>query len=319
MATVVKCVAMMCFCGASGWLGAQEYPVKPIRIVTAAPGGAGDLVARIIGQKLTSVWGQQVLVDPRGGGVVGPAETVAKAPPDGYTLLLYGSSVWLLPFMRENVSWDPVKDFSPITLATSSPNILIVHPSVPTKSVKELIALAKARPGAFNYATGPSGTVSHLAAELFKAMSRTDMVRIGYKGTAEAHNDLITGRVQIMFDTMTAATPLIKSGKAKALAVTSAQSSVLAPGVPTVAATGLDGYEAVSTLGVFGQSKMAPGLVTRLNTEIVRLLNKPDVKERVLNGGMEVTASSADQLMAKMKSEMARMGKVIKDAGIRED
>ncbi len=292
----------------------QNYPNKLIRIVTAAAGSANDWSSRVIAQELTGSFGQPVIIENRGG--LG-AEAVAKAPPDGYALLAYGGSVWLLPFLRDQVPWDPVRDFAPITLALSSPNIVVVHPSLPVKSIKELIALAKAKPGELNYAAGTIGASPHLSTELFKAMARVNIVRVGYKGTGPSVIALIGGEVHLMFAGLGSVAPHIKTGRLRALAVTSAQLSALAPDLPTVASF-LPGYESASVLGIFAPARTPAAIINRLHQEIVRAINKPEVKETFLNAGVEVVGSSPGELAAMVKTDMARMGKVIKDAGIRE-
>ncbi|MBI3069160.1 MAG: tripartite tricarboxylate transporter substrate binding protein [Betaproteobacteria bacterium] len=304
----------------AGGVTAQNYPTKPIRIVAAGPGGTGDFVARLVGQGLTVRLGQQVVVENRaaGGGIIA-AQTVAQAAPDGYTLLSYGPTIWLLPFLRRSVPYDPVRDFSPVTSLVTAPNLLVVHPSLPAKSVKELIALAKARPGELNYGSGATGATPHLAAELFKTMAGVDIVRINYKSTGQALNDLIAGQVQLMFSSAAAGLMHVKSGRLRALAVTSAQPSALFPGMPTVAAAGLPGYESASIFAVFAPAKTPAALIHRLNQEIVRVLNGADAREKLLNSGLEAVGSSPEEFAATMKSEMARWGKVIKDAGIRPD
>lgn len=304
---------ILCACSASG----QNYPHKPIRIVTAEIGGGQDFGARIVAQGLTASLGQQVIVDNRAAGVI-PANIVAKAPPDGYTLLVAGVSLWIAPYLQSNVPYDPVKDFSTITLLGISPTILVVYPSVPANSVKELIALAKAKPGQLNYASSSTGAPNHLAAELFKAMAGVNIVRIPYKGSVGGITDVISGQVQLTFGTAASVTPHVKSGKLRALAVTSAQPSAVFPGVPPVAAT-LPGYEAGSIYCVFAPAKTPVTLINRLNREIVQLLKTTEVRERFFNTGVETVGSSPEQLAATIKTDMARLGKVIKDAGIRGD
>lgn len=243
----------------------QGYPAKLIRVITAEAGGSSDLVSRLISQELSAGLGQQVIVENRGGasGVIA-AETFVKARPDGYTLLLYSTGIWILPLMQK-VPYDPVRDFSPITLATMAPNILVVHPSLPVKSVKELIALAKARPGELNYGSGGSGTSNHLAAELFNAMAGVKIVRIFYKSGGLALKDLAGGHVHLMFSVASYTAPHVKSGRVRALAVTSARPSALLPGLPTVAAAGLPGYESVGMTGLFALAKTPAAIITRLN------------------------------------------------------
>ncbi len=297
---------------------AQTYPTKTLRMLTAELGGGSDLSARLIAQGLSASLGQQVIVDNRVGGII-IADIAARAAPDGYTLFTYSSTLWLIPLMRTRTPYDPVKDFAPITLVGSSPMVLVTHPTVPVTSVKELIALAKAKPGDINFATGPSGAIPHLSAELFKAMAGIDIVHIAYKGVGLAVTDLIGGRVQMMFPNASAALPHVKSGRLRGLAVTSAQPSTLAPGFPTLAASGLPGYECVAMYAVFVPAKTPAALVKRLNQEIVRVLNRPDIREKFLNASTEVIASSPEELAATMKSEMTRMGKVVKAAHIRID
>ncbi len=295
----------------------QNYPSKAIRIVTVNVGGGGDFASRLIAQPLAVNLGQPVIVENRPSGSI-PGEVVAKAPPDGYTLLLQGVSHWLLPFFQDNLPWDPVKDFAPITMVATAPLVLVIHPSLPAKSVKELTVLAKTRPGQINYATSGSGSSSHLSAELFRAMTGSDMVRINYKGVVAALTAVGTGEIQLTFAASATLAPFIKSGRLKALAVTSARPSALFPGLPTVAAT-LPGYESVSSNGIFAPANTPAAIIGRLNQEILRVVNMADVKERFLNVGAEIVGGSPEQFAAAMKSDMTRLGKVIKDAGIRAD
>ena len=313
----IGCVIPACtlLFGASTARG-QTYPNKPIRIVTSAPGNGDDLAARLIAQGVAGAWGQQVVVDNRG---LIAVEIAAKAPPDGYTVLFYGSPMWLAPFMRESVPYDPVKDFSAVTWATVSPNILVVHPSLAVKSVAELVALAKAKPGELNYGTGSAGSTPHLAAALFKSMAGINIVRVPYKGSAPALTALIGGQLQFMFPSTSSVAPHLNSGRLKALAVTIAQPSALAPGLPTVAASGLPGYESASLLGAFAPAGTPAALINRLNQEMVRALMRTDAKERLFNFGVEAVGSSPEQFAAAVKSEMAKWGKVIRDAGIRDE
>ncbi len=306
-------------CLVSRDLPAQQYPIKPVRIVTAEPGGGNELAARLIAHGLTPVFGQQVIVESRGGasGAIS-TQTVSKSAPDGYTLLLYSSSLWVLPLMKD-VPWDPIRDFAPIILAASAPNILVVHPSLPVKSVKELIVFTRARPGKLDYATGASGAAAHLSAELFKSMARVDIVRIPFKGTGPGLNALIGGQVQLMFPAAGAVGTHVKSGRLKALAVTSARPTELAPGLPTMAAAGLTGYEAVSMYGMFAPARTPAAIINRLNQETARVINHADTKERFFNAGVEIVGSSPDEFAAIIKSETGRWDKVIRDAGIRED
>ncbi len=296
--------------------GAQSYPSKPIRIVTGAVGGSSDFGARLLAQGIAAPLGQAVIVDNRGGSVVIAADAVAKAAPDGYTLIYYASSFWLAPYMLDNPGYDPVKDFAPITLTVSAPAILVVHPSLPVKSIKELIALAKARPGALNYGSSGAGTTPHLAAELFKSMAGVNIVRIFYKGVSPAVNGLLSGQVQLLFATASSVQPQVKAQKLRALGVASAQPSALLPGMPTLASTGLPGYEYETLSGIFSTAKTPPAVITKLNQEIVRFLNTPEMKERLANIGLEPVGNTPEQFAAAVKSDMTRLGKVIKDSGI---
>lgn len=295
----------------------QTFPSKPIRMLSSAPGGSSDVVARMIAPGLSANLGQQVIVDNRGGFI--SVDILTKAPPDGYTLLYFGSSLWLAPFLRANVPYDPVKDFSPVALAVSAPTILVVHASVAATSVKELIALAKAKPGTLNYSSGPSGSATHLAAELLKSMAGVSIVRIPYKGQGPALNALLGGEVQLTFPSAGSVMTHVKAGKIRALAITSSEPSALFPGLSALAAAGVPGYESVQMSGIFAPAKTPKPIVDRLNREIVRVLDSADVKERFASAGLEAVGGSPEQFAAKIKSEMIRMGKVIKDAGIREE
>ncbi|HEV7801675.1 MAG TPA: tripartite tricarboxylate transporter substrate binding protein [Burkholderiales bacterium] len=303
------------FIVATGIAAAQTYPARPIRIITTVPGSGTDLVARMLAQGLTSALGQQAVVDNRG--IVG-IETAAKAAPDGYTLLLYTSPLWLTPVFRNDVSWDVLRDFTPIMSPTTTPNVLVVHPSVAAKSVQELIAYAKAKPGALNYASGSTAASAHIAAELFKSMAGVDFVRVNFKGTGPALTALLGGEVQVMFPAAGSVTPHVKAGKLRALAVTSAQPSALAPGLPTVAAAGLPGYESSSLTGIFAPAKTPSAIVNRLNDEMGRTLGRPDVKERLFVSGLEVIALPPAEFTKFIRTEVARMEKMVKSAGLRE-
>ena len=294
----------------------QDYPKKPIRIVASGLGGGNDFTARLIAHGMTTSLGEQVIVENRPSGVI-PGDIVSKAPPDGYTLLVSGSALWLLPFLRDNVPYDPIKDFTSISLAVTSTNILAVHPSLPTKSVKELIGLAKAKPGELNFGTAGSGSASHLAGELFKAMAGVNIMWINYKSPGAAITDLIAGRMHLTFGSAASTKAHIEGGKLRALAVTSGRPSALFPGLPTIAASGVPGYELVAPFGVFAPAGISPALVNRLNHEVVRAVNDAGAKDRLARGGLEIVGSSPDQLTAWVKSEMNKLGKVIKDAGIK--
>jgi len=293
----------------------QPYPDKPIRMVTGGTGGSSDTVSRLLAQGLTSSLGQQVIVDSRPSGVI-PGQIVTAAPPDGYTLLLSSGSLWIAPLMQKT-PYDAVRDFSTITLTNMAPNVLVVTPSLPVKSVAELIALAKAKPGVLNYSTSAVGGSGHLAAELFNVMAGVNTVHIPYKAAGLALSDLMGGRVQMAFATGGSVAPHVKSGRLRALAVTSPQPSILFPELPTVAASGLPGYESITIHGLFAPAKTPAVLINRLNQETVRFLKTPEAKERFLSAGVEPVGTSPEEFTAKIKSEVARLQKVIKSAGIR--
>lgn len=297
---------------------AQNYPDRPVRVVTAEAGGSVDVGARILAVGLTAALGQQVIIDNRASGVI-PGEIVARARPDGHTLLVYGGTFWMQPFVRRSVPYDPVRDFSPVTLMVVSPAVLVLHPSLPAKSVTELIALLKARPGELNYAMGSIGSANHLAAELFKSMAGVDMQGIGFRGTGPAVNALISGQVHLMFATASAVMSLMKSGRLRALAVASPQPSALVPELPTVAAAGLPGYESTSATALFAPAKTPATIISRLNRESVRYLQTTEARERFLAVGAETVGSTPDALAAHMKSEIARVGKLMRDVGIRPE
>ena len=299
----------------SGLASGQTYPTRPIRIVTSSFGGGVDFAARLIAQSLSASIGQQAIVDNRGDHVT--MDIVAKAPPDGYTLMITGAGFFIEPLFKK-LSYDPVRDFSPVTLAVSPPSVLIVTPSLPVNSVKELIALAKAKPGELNYASAGVGGASFLAAELFKSMAGVNIVHVPYKGSGPGLTDLMGGQIQVQFIAASVAPPLVKAGKVKALAVTTAQPTALVPGLPTVAAT-VPGYESVAIVGVYAPANTPSSLINRLNQEIVLGLNQPQMKERLFNTGVEVVGSTPEGLAATIKSEMTKWGKLIKDLGIRGD
>ena len=291
---------------ASSTAAAESFPSRHIRVVTSQPGGLNDLTARALGR--------QVIVDNRGAVAI---DIVARATPDGHTILCYANNFWLLPFLQDKVAFDPIKDFAPLTLAVTAPNVLVVHASVPASSVKELIAIAKSRPGTLNYAAGATAGTPHLAGELFKAMAGIDIVHVGYKGTGPAIIALVSGETHMMFAGPGSVDPHVKARRLKALAVTSRVPSALAPGLPTLWESGLPGYEATAMIALLAPAGTPPTIATRLNQEIVRVLNAPEVKEKFLAAGTEVAGSSPAQLTQIMKSEMARWEKVIAQSGIK--
>jgi len=293
---------------------AQSYPSKSVRIVTTSPGGGSDFAARIVAQGLSGAFAQAVIVDNRAGGFTA-VETVANAQRDGYTLLLYANTMWIAPFLQK-VSYDPIKDFAPVTLAGFSASVLAAHPGVPASSVKELIALAKARPATLAYGTGPSGSIDHLAGEHLKALTGIDLLHIPYKGGGPAVIAAIGGQVQLVFASTASIAPQVKAGKLKALAVASAQPTAMFPGLPTMAAT-LPGFEAGTLYGVFAPAYTPAAIINIVNREIVRILTSKDVMEKFVNNGTEVIANTPTQFAAIITSDTAKWGKVIRDAGIK--
>ncbi len=294
----------------------QAFPSKPIRIVTSPVGGTNDIMARLIAQETTAPLGVPVIVDNRGGGGNVYGDIVAKSTPDGHTLLVTGNAFWTGPLLRK-APFDPLTDFAAITLATTSPNVIVVHPSLPVKSVKDLIALAKARPGELNFAAGQIGSGTHLAGELFGIMARVKIVRVSYKGAGPALNGVVSGEAQLMFAIAGSALPHMKSGRLRALAVSSLEPSPLVPGLPTIASAGLPGYEALQIQGVWAPAKTPVAVVNRLRDEIVRILNQPAVTKHLFNSGMEVVGSTPKAFADFLESDMAKLRKLFQDLGIK--
>ncbi len=294
---------------------AQNYPTKPIRLVAGGVGASSDILSRLMAPSLSESLGQPLVVDNRPGNVAIPAQVVAKALPDGYTLIISGTTFWLGPLL-EPLPYDPVRDFSPISLVAVAPNVLVVHPSLPVKSVKELIALAKSKPGVLNYAEGGIGGGAHLSAELFKAMANVDITHIPYKDSGAATTALLGGEVHLTFGTAPTVASHIKSARLRALAVTTAERSAQFPDLPTIAASGLPGYEIASAQAIFAPAKTPDPIISRINQEIVRYLKTEEAKTRFLRTAQEPVGSSPEQLATTVKSDIARMGKVIKDAHI---
>lgn len=300
---------------------AQNYPTKPVRFIAPfPPAGTSDILCRIIGQKLTEAWGQQVVVDsrPGAGGSVG-TEIASKAPADGYTMLLGNlSPVAINPSLYRTIGYDSLRDFAPVTLVAAAPQLMVVNPSVPAKSVKEFIALAKSRPGAFNFGTGGAGTLAHLGGEMFKIMAGVNMVHISYKGTILSITDLIAGQVHVVFSDMPIALPHAKTGKLRALAVTGAKPTPLVPGVPTVAES-VPGFVLDNWWGILVPKGAPSAIVNKLNSDIGKALQFADVKERYANLGVEPITSTTQQFADYIKSESAKFAKVIKDSGAKAD
>ena len=292
---------------------AQDYPTRPIRIVTSEAGGGNDLQARLVAKGLTAALGQQVIVENRPSGVI-PGDIVARANPNGYTLLLYNNTFWIGPLLQPT-PYDPLKDFAAVTTVAVSPNILVVNQSLPVKSVPELIALARAKPGELNYASSGTGATNHLAAEMFKSMAGVNIVRVSYKGAGQAMNDLLAGQVQVSFPTAGAAAVHMRAGRVRALAVTSSEPSPFAPGLPTVAAS-LPSYETMAIYGLFVPARTPPAIISRLHREAVQVAKSADVTEKLQSAAVETVGDAPAQLLARVKADMARMKKVIDVAGI---
>ena len=297
---------------------AQSFPTKPIRLLTGASGGGADLAARVVALELTPLIGQQVVVENFGGAGFQGEQQVMKAVPDGHTLLAFGPPFWIGPLLAK-APYDVLRDFAPVALTVSSPNILVIHASVPANNVKEFIALAKAKPGSLNYASGLAGSSNHLAAELFKSLAGVDLVRVAYKSGGSALTDLLAGRVQVSFSSSAVVGAGVQSGKLRALGVTSAQATPLAPGLPPLSEAGVPGYESVSINAVFAPIKTPPAIVNQLNQGIVRGLNRPEVKERLFKTGAEPVQSTPQQTTDYVRAEIERMGKVIREAGIKAE
>ncbi len=301
---------------------AQTYPAKPIRfIVPFAPGGSTDLVARILAQRLPEALGQAVVVDNRGGagGVIG-AELAARAPADGYTIVLGSPGpLTINPNLLARMPYDTLRDFSPITLATISPFILVLHPSLPVRSVQELVALARVRPGQLNYGSAGNGSVGHFSAEQFKSLAGVNLVHVPYKGAGPAVTDLVGGQLHLMFENLPTVLPHIRSGKLRALAVGTRKRSVLVPEYPTISEAGVPGYESSTAFGVLAPAKTPAAVIGRLNQEIVKILNSPDIKERLSAQGLEAAGGTPQQYAAHLKEELAKYGRIVKAAGIKLD
>lgn len=319
MTLVALCVILQGFSGGSA--EAQAFPAKPIRfIVPFAPGGGNDILARVIGQKLSDAWRRPVVVDnrPGAGGMVG-TDLAVKSPPDGYTMVLSSTALAFNTALYKKLPFDTIRDLAPVTLIASQPSILVVNPVLPVRSVKELVALAKSKPGMINYASGGSGSGSHLAAELLKLLAGIDITHVPYKGAGPALINLLGGQVQIMVSVMAATLPYVKAGKLHALAVTGARRSPLAPDIPTLSESGVTEYEFETWYGIQVPAKTPRPIIDKLNAEVARILQLPDVRERYAAGGLDPLANTPDEFGGLMRSEIAKWSKVVKAAGITEE
>ena len=295
------------------------YPAKPVRIVVGfAAGGGADILARMLGAKLADSLGQSIVIDNRPGAAGNIAiEHVVKSPPDGYTLLMGAPGLVTSPSLYAKLPFDPLRDLAPVSLVGTVPNLLVVHPSVPAGSVRQLVALARARPGQLNYASPGPGTSLHLAAELFKALAQVDLAHIAYKGGAPAVADLMGGHVDLMFDVLPSSLPHVNARKLKALAITSAQRSPLLPEVPTMAEGGLAGYQAITWNGILAPAATPKEIIGRLGAAIAQSVQAPDMKQRLAAAGTEPAANTPEQFAAFLREETAKWSNVIRSAGIR--
>jgi tripartite-type tricarboxylate transporter receptor subunit TctC len=294
---------------------AQQFPAKPIRFII---GPAPDVLARLVGQKLADTWGQQVVVDQRpGAGGILAGETVAKAAPDGHTWLLSTGAYTVLVGLYRKLPFDFEHDLAPVSLLATIPFLLVAHPSLPAKTGKELIKLSRARPGEINFASGGTGTTSHLAGEMFKNMAKIKIVHVPYKSVPVSLVGVISGEAHVTFAVMQAGYPNVKAGKLRALGVTSARRSPSAPDIPTISESGVPGYEFISWNAVHVPAGTSKAIIGRIHAELVKVVGLPDVKEKMFSLGMEVAGSTPDELGALVKSDIAKWGKVIKEAGVR--
>ena len=301
---------------------AQPYPNRPLRIVVPfPPGGGTDIGTRIVAQKLQEAWGQAVIVEnkPGAAGIVG-TELTAKSAPDGYTFMMGNIGTHAINVsLYKKLAYDPVRDFAPVSMVADLPLLLLVHPSVPANSVKELIALAKSQPGKLNFSSSGAGGSMHVAAELFKSMAGVDMVHIPYKGGAPAVADLISGQVALSFSTVLETVQHVKAGKVRALAVTNDHRSIALPDLPTIAEAGLPGYQSISWLALFAPAGTPKEIVNKVSAESVRILKLPDVKERLLAQGAEPIGSTPEQLAATLAADIAKYAKVIRESGYKPE
>jgi len=304
---------------AAGISFAQSYPSKPVRLlVPFAPGGPADIQARLIGPKLTEAWGQPVVVENRAGGnTIIATELTARADPDGHIVLVVSAGFTINVSLYSKLPYDSLRDFAPVTQLTSGPAIVVVHPSLPVRSVKELIQLARSRPGQLTYAS--AGLPSQLAVELFKVMTGTDLVHVPYKGAAPAMIDLIAGHVQVSFPTIIGAFSHVQAGRLRALATTGAKRAPAAPDLPTMMEAGVPGYEAANWFGTVVPAKTPAAIVAKLSQEIARALRLPDVSERLLVQGMEPTSSTPEAFSAYIRSEITKWAKVVKASGAKAE
>ncbi|MBM3356512.1 MAG: tripartite tricarboxylate transporter substrate binding protein [Betaproteobacteria bacterium] len=304
-----------------GAAGSQSYPDRPIRfIVPFAPGGGNDMIARLVGGKLTESWGQQIIVDnrPGAGGNIA-AEIAARSNPDGYTIFLFNSTNAIAVSLYKQVPFDPIRDFEPVILIATSPFALVVHPSTPAGSVKELIALAKTKPGVLTFASGGNGSSTHLAAEEFQQLAGIRMIHVPYKGGGPALIDVIGGRVTMYFASIPPSLPHIKTGRVRALGITSKERSPLLPDVPTISETALPGFESGASYGIVAPTHTPKAIVQKMNAEVARLLATPEVSARLRHEGLHIAAGSPQDFSRFMKAEIAQWARVVKASDAKVD
>jgi tripartite-type tricarboxylate transporter receptor subunit TctC len=320
--THVAAVLLLIFGGTAPIALAQGYPTKSIRMLVGfPPGGGTDIIGRIVAQKLADALGQQVIVDNRGGasGQLA-AELVAKAPPDGYTIMMaHIAAISILPSLISKLPYDAQKDFAPVSLSAIGPNLLVVHPSVPARSVKELIALAKARPGQLQYASPGAGTVQHLAGELFKLQAKVDMLHIPYKGSGQSIVDLISGQVHLDFDAVPPVINYVRQGRLRALAVTSAKRFSLLPDMPTVEEAGVKGFDMSTWWGIVAPGGVSKEVVNKLNAEMVKAIRQPDTKEKIAGVGADTVGNTPEEFAAFIRSETEKYARIVKAGNIKLD
>jgi tripartite-type tricarboxylate transporter receptor subunit TctC len=306
---------------AAGIAHAHNYPTRAIRfIIPHSAGSATDTVARMIGMRLADRFGQPVIHENRSGagGVLG-AEITVKAPPDGYTMLIVSATHTVNPSLRKSLPYDTIADFAPITLATAQPYVMLAHPSLPAKNVRELVALARAHPGQVNYASSGAGTLGHLGFEQINTMAKVKMVHVPYKGIVPAMTDIVGGHVTLLYSTVVSGMPQVNAGKLRALAVSSGKRAQVAPNVPTVAESGFPGYDVRGWYGIVAPAKTPAAIITRLNTEIVAILRSPAAAERLTSDGSEAVGGTPEEFGAHIKSEITKWGQLVKAAGITAD
>jgi tripartite-type tricarboxylate transporter receptor subunit TctC len=317
-----RCAVAIVVTGSAVTAGAQGYPSKPIRIIAAqSPGGGTDLFARMLGQKMTEAWKQAVIVEnrPGAGGTIGN-EVTAKSAPDGYTLLLATAGQMVInQSLYPNSGQDPIRDLAAITLFATSPLLLVTHPSVPARSVRELVALAKSAPNRLNHGSGGGGSPAHLAAELFKSLAGIQMTHVPFKGVAPSVLAVVAGQIDLTFATIAATLPQVKAGRLRALAVSTPRRSQIVPDIPTIAEAGVPGYEVTTWFGVFGPAALPKDIVAKVDAEVARILRLPDVRERLYNDGAEPGNLTNDEFNAFIRADAARWAKLIKATGIKGD